>query len=130
MSLTSDLITYIGANSTAFETIEHAWTMQPLDDLPNNTPALLVFPGNEASKPGTAQTCVIQETIKEINIFMVCPVADLETLKDELNSVILGWQYTIRHEPLEHFKGMPQDIKGNHIWYLETFSTVYQRRSS
>lgn len=129
MSLTSDLITYIGANSTAFETIEHAWTMQPLDDLPNTTPALLIFPGNEASKPSIA-SCVIQETIKEVSIFIVCTVDDLETLKEELNRVILGWQYSQNYTPLEHVKSMPQDIKGTHIWYLEIFSTMYQRRSS
>jgi len=130
MSLINDLITYICENSSTFNTIEHAWSMQPFDDPENNAPALLLFPGKQKSSDNRSEICTVQECNKDINIFIIAEISELEAIIDEVNSLVQGWQYNSNHLPMMHLEGDPQEIKGKYIWFLETYTTTYQRRSS
>lgn len=130
MSLITDLIAHIEANSSTFVSVDLAWTMQPFDDPTVNAPAIFIYQGKEESKPSKSDMCVIQESVKEVNVMHVCPIVDGETIQAEINSLVQGWQYNSNHTPLEHKFSEPQEIRGEYMWVLETFLTTYQRRSS
>lgn len=130
MSLITDLITHITTNSSTFNRVEHAWTMEAIDEHTNEVPALFLSHGIETSLEASTSPVVNQQTTKEINIYIVCDSSELESIMSEVNSLVQGWQYDQYHTQMMHKKGLPQDINGKYIWYMETYYTKYHRRSS
>lgn len=124
------LIQRLTDETTSFNTISYSWTMQPFDDPKTNAPALYVFHGDETSYPGSLDNCVSQSSIWEFGIFIIGDHTDLDTLKAEVRSALLGWQFNSECTGLEHKKGVLQHITANYVWWLDMFVTTTNLRGT
>lgn len=126
----NELIAYLQSNTISFKTISYSWEMQPFDDPLNNSPALLVFHGDDDSLPSNLDNCISQESFVEVGIFIISTHAEMDALKTELRAAVLGWQYNVNHTGMEHKKGSLQNITAKYIWWLDTFTTTTNLRGT
>lgn len=118
-----DLITHLGTATTSFETIAHAWMMQPVEDLSEAVPALYLWPGNRSATPEIGTTCPRQEIIKRVNIFIVCPPLSHDDLWVELWDAMVGYQVDQHYEGMAFAEGDTVKIIGNYLWWRDVYQT-------
>ena len=107
---------------------QQAWSMQPVEELSEDTPACFVFPSNESAGGNAFDNAVVQQVSTEWSLMLVCETAQMEALRAEIRGLILGWQATDLHQPLTFSNGQAVDIKGDYIWWRDTyFSSIHIR---
>ncbi len=123
----STLLTQVGAQLSAnlptFETIGLAWTSKPVANFSSELPAAFYFIESIQSEASPYQTEVLQSADYTIAVLVVCAVADLEDLLEELRLALVGFQPTGGSwEQFEHVQGDSLDINESIIWWRESFS--------
>ena len=110
-----------------FKVIEKPYSMNPLENLQVQTPALLFMPGKDTAGETTAQNPVKQMVTRRVHVFILGPVDQIQTLSNLVRPLLIQYRpfgnksYTL----LELEEGAPTDIKGV-MWYVETYRTKYQ----
>ena len=100
---------------------QQAWSMQPVEELSEDTPACFVFPERESADPNQYDTGVLQEISTDWALMIVCETATLEALRSEIRAKVLGWQAGAAYTPMTFATGEAVDIKGDYIWWLERY---------
>lgn len=133
MSISSSIVTMLAANSTIaanFETVGHAWFMEPLDNLPTEIPALFVIPGDDVSARSMFDSFVGQEVGREIGVFTVSHRDEIDERVNDLRAALLGYQWNSYYDLMQHLKGATVKINGEIIWRLDVFTTTTQIRQT
>lgn len=130
MSITS-IITQITDNTTSFKSVSHAYSMTPVEKLKDSTPCVYVYPGDEIAGPNASDNKVNQQVRIEVKCFIVCEFAseNLATLRAELRAALLDFQVVSTGDSIEFSKGSAEDIKGEFIWWLDTYFYTDRYRS-
>lgn len=118
------IITALKAAGTDFVTIDHALSMEPIDNLEVGTPALFLFEGEGKGLDSDGDSCVEQVEVRSVIAFIVCPWVDLETLRDQEKNVIRGYQFKPAQTPLKLASSQTVSIKGEYIWRKDTYTTT------
>ncbi|NIB44816.1 hypothetical protein HBA55_34870 [Pseudomaricurvus alkylphenolicus] len=118
------VIARLKAQASAFKSVEFALDMDPIEDLKEETPAILVWPGEESAAASVHDSAVRQQLQQQIELFIVCDISDIEVRKSEVRQLLLGWQPTTYHNPIELVKGKPQELKASYVWWRETYLTA------
>ncbi len=123
------VINYLVSKGLSFTTIDHAWTMEPVDKLDVPTPMLLVYPGQVGAQPSQFALRVIQDGSEQTVFLIICKSAELKSLEEELRLAFLGYEMSEHHSGMEFVGGAPEGIRGQYIWWKCTFQTQLQYRA-
>lgn len=118
-----ELIAHISGSVPSLINVDHAFTMEAVDELNEQAPAAFLYPGDESGEPSVFDNVTKQRLTLQIIVVLICPIAELTSLKKTLRNKVLGWQFDDDHDPLEFLNAKPVDIKSNHIWWRETYVT-------
>lgn len=120
----SETVTRLQAELANFTTVDHAWNLEPVDDVQAAIPACWAFRGEDDSEPSLDSTaCVTQLSTIQMHVFTVCDWQDLDARRDELMTALIGWEPTADLAPFEHHRGETAKIKGSTVWWLDIFIT-------
>ena len=118
------IITHLQANTTSFPTIQNAWTMEPVEDLSADIPALYVYHGARSADPELGETtCYRQRITKTVHVFIVCEPDDFETLWNEVWTALVGYQVDPWSEGLAFLEGNVVKQTGQHLWWRDTWQS-------
>lgn len=131
MSLISALNNHLKQHTTLFDYekdgiiqkhIEHAWTMEPIEDPENNSPALftLIKDGNASSE---LDMCNSQEIDEYVYLWYVVKHELLEQARNQVYNCILGWQYQPQYTGLSLVDFGVQYLDGVYIEWMEKYAT-------
>lgn len=126
----NELISRIDAQAPSFVGVSQAWTMAPVDDLTTETPLALVYPASDSAGTNTMDIGVVQRITTDWAIFIICPLASLDSLLGELRKALLGWQKEANYDPMTYVGGQAEDIKGDYLWWREVFRSSVHVRST
>jgi hypothetical protein len=118
------IITALKAAVTDFVTIEHAFSMEPVDDLEAKAPAAYLYQGEGKGMDDYADSCVIKREQRSVVVLIVCKWTDLETLRDQTKAVIRGYQYKPEQTPLILASSQTVKIRGEYIWRKDIYTTI------
>lgn len=120
----SELITLLDAAGTDFNTIAHALSTEPVDNLEAGAPANYLYEGSSIGSDGYEDSeCVHLENRTVISL-IVCKWTELETLQAQSRAVIRGYQDNANTTPLLLVSSETIKIKGEYIWRKEIFATM------
>ena len=125
-----DLVAQIATAPLLNGKAQKAWSMQPVDELSEDTPACFIFPERESADPNQYDVDVLQQVHTDWALMIVCEVVVLEALRADIRSKVLGWQASAAHAPLTFISGEAADIKGDYIWWLERYRSSIHVTSS
>jgi hypothetical protein len=111
----------------SFKYVGKAYSMQALEDLQGEVPALLFIPGEDSGAESTGSNPVRQMVVRRVQAWIVADAGSIMTLSNEVRPVLLGYRpFSNRsYSRLEFESGKPFDIKGV-MWYVETYRTQHQ----
>ena len=119
----TELIARLSAAGTGYQTIDHAWDLDLIQDIEAAKPCAYFMPGPSDSE--SSDRLPIQQNHKrQIVVVTICDWADLDSLTTEtgqLYPALLGYQHSNNHTPLEHVKGDVLAIKGRLVWWKDVF---------
>lgn len=124
-----DLVAQIATAPLLNGKAQKAWSMQPVDELSEDAPACFVFPSKESAGGDLLDNTVVQQVATEWSLMIVCEFAVLETLRGQIRDKLLGWQATPQHFPMTFVSGEAVDIKGDYLWWLDTYRSSIHIRS-
>ena len=123
MSLIDQVVTRIDTAATTFVTVKHSWTTKPIEDFDAELPAALPYLDGDTSEPSPYSNETIQPGEVVVSVMLVCEVADLEDLRNELYAALGGWQPTgNKWDVFEHVSGDNQAILGGICWWVERYA--------
>lgn len=120
----SDLIEELQAAVTGYQSVYHAWTLDEIDRLEGDMPFALFIPGAVKSEP-SPQLPIRQRVTEQVIVITICKWEQLADLRRELYGVMLGYQHTEGHTPIEHVSGETNRIAGDIIYWMDSFATQY-----
>lgn len=118
------IIAAITAAGTDFTTIEHAWSLEPVDHLESAAPALYLYEGAGKGLDSDADSCVQNVEVRSVVCLMVCKWASLETLRNQAKAVVRGYQFASTQTPLKLAASETVSINGEYIWRKDTYVTT------
>ncbi|WP_339869076.1 phage tail terminator protein [Pseudohongiella nitratireducens] len=124
------LITYLQANTENFTTIDHAWTTEPVDEVRGLAPALWLFPDEEDTEADGTDYLVSNMLHKDVGIYIVCDISELEARKAELRTAAIGWRAGPSYHDLHLVRGKMLSIKGSLAWWHETYRNAVVLREA
>lgn len=124
------VIARLEAEAASLVTVDHAFFMEPVDDLAAEVPAVYAYPGDEIAARSAHDNVVVQQVTEQIALVIVCPVASFVAIRDEVRGALLGYQPAANLTDLEYVSGKPLDIRGDYLWYRQTYITEYHIRQS
>lgn len=110
--------------------VQHAYSMQPTEDLSEDTPMLYVYPAGEQSEDSDYDGVVIQQSEGSIAVLVVARMSALDAVRDQLLKALIGYQDTAAFSGMVHREGKPLDVRSGYIWWRDVFATSFQRRQS
>lgn len=117
-----DFITYLTNNTESFTTIEHAWTMEPVESINDQVPALYPFRDEDSAAGDGTDKVVARMMTRIIRVQIVCRIADFDALQSELYGAALGWSAGPAFTELAPEGGNMLALKGSLFWWEERFS--------
>lgn len=115
-------------------TVQHAWSMQPVDDesLPDEVPIMAFYRGNEVFSERHGSPCCQRSTAALIAVYIVRHSDETARIKQARNAII-DWQKANDRECLQLYlsddPGMPCgpiSITGQYIWQKDVWMTKYE----
>jgi len=119
--------------TAGFGTIAHALGLDPVDIEESETtlPACYVFSPKEDMSPDDTDGPIVSQMIKRyISIFCVCDYSVLDARKAEIRAVAHGWRFNGDHTLAELVEGELIQIRGDIVWWLDTYVTEVQLRQN
>lgn len=118
------IITALQVAVTDFVTIEHALSMEPLDNLEAEVPAFFALEGEGKGLDSNGDSCVEQVEVRSVVTFIVCKWPDLESLRNQVKGVVRGFQYKPEQTPLKLASSKTVSIKGEYIWRQDVYTAT------
>jgi len=119
------VLTQLADHTDSFITLQNAWTMQAVEDLSVDTPALYVYHGLRSGDPDIGETtCYRQRITKSVCLFIVCEPDDFEGLWNEVWTALTGYRPDPLSEPLRFLEGDTHKQTGQYLWWRD----IYQLR--
>lgn len=115
-------IAHLQANTASFATITHAKDQQPIDDIAAELPLIGVFPGDDQTSEDGAEYLVSKMLNSIIQVHLVCPIENWESLKTELRTAAIGWSAGGEYTDLALVGGNILQLKGGVIWWQERYA--------
>lgn len=109
------------ANDGNFKTINYAFTMDAVDNINSDVPALFVYPLGKKSQPRLTDNRSVQRTDYIFAVQVVCPIETFETRENELYAKLVGEQFGGVTTMTEHIESDVMGIRDPVIWMLNTF---------
>lgn len=103
--------------------VDHAWTMDPVDNFAVDIPAVLLFSGKHTGI-GDADYCQRQTVVIQLNAFVVCTTEELDAVLAALRPALLTLQPDDVLESYSFSEGAPRDIRGELVWWLDQYHTT------
>lgn len=130
----SALATWFEANKPAsVVTVGHAWGIEPVKKLSDVIPAVYFYPGNDEAEDAGYDFVEGAWTTEEVNCAIICEYEDLETLKEEIRELLIGYSAGATYTGLQLAGGAPighgdQKVQGSIIWWNDTYFTNHTVR--
>lgn len=120
----NDFITHLGSNLVNYNRVDHAWDVEPFQDVDaSDMPIALAFLASESSQESNADNRVRQRADRELWVYTICSADQIEARRDELLAAALGWQLSANWDALQHRRGEIRKLAGEYIWWLDVFAT-------
>ena len=107
---------------------------------PTATPAAYVVMLEENPAPSVSEALVIQEVSANIGVILVvrnvtdargaAAQTDMETLRQAVKALLLGWAPAAGVCPLERGPGRLLAFRDGHMWWQDIYKTVFYDRSA
>lgn len=117
------LIDHLRQNAPSFVTITHALSMEPIDDLTEESPAAYLYLGGESASLSDGDGYIAQEVTRTIACFVVGRHDRMMDLRTEIRALILNYQADAYHTPCEFVGGETATINGEYQWWQDTYIT-------
>lgn len=119
----------LGETDANFKTVGPAWTSKPVENFDQETPACWYYLDGMQSEASPYMNETLQPGDFRIAVLIVCPVADIEGLIDEVKAALVGFEPTDgAWEAFEHLDGSALDINNSIIWWRDIYA-VHNLRS-
>jgi hypothetical protein len=105
------------------QTVKQAYTLVPLEDLSEDCPACFVLPIGEEAAQNTGDNYVNQKLTTDWGLFIVCPVTELDTVRQAIRTALLGWTPAGPYDHTVFVRGEIQDLKGQYLWWRDVYRT-------
>lgn len=123
MTLMTQVGTQLSNNLPSFETNAAAWTSKPVANFSSELPAAFHFLESITSEPSPFATEILQPAEYVVTVLIVCAVASIETLAEEVRAAMVGFQPTGGSwEAFEHTQSDSLDINEKIVWWKESFA--------
>lgn len=116
----TQLIARLTAAGTNYNSIQHAWTLDAIDNLNNPMPMALFVPGPLQTE-AAASLPIRQRVTETVVVMTICPWSDLDSLRNQLYSALLGYQHAPQYTELEHKQGEVSRINGSIVQWMDMF---------
>lgn len=124
----ADIIARIQAQCPDIETVEEAWFAAPLEDLGAELPAAMIYLQKE-DPLGPANTLQPKQPTRwTYGVWLVCNRDQFREQRKSISDALFSYQPTEHTNPMEYQGGALQDIKGDLIWWLESWSYDTHKR--
>lgn len=118
----ASLIDTLVAANTGYRTVEHAWTLDAIDQLRDPMPYAIFVPGPINSDPSPSLP-IRQRSSETVLVVTICLWGELEGLRNQLYQTLLGYQHAPEYTELEHRQGEVQRINGSIVHWVDIFAT-------
>lgn len=118
----NELITHLIANTSNFTSIDHAWTLEPVDNVNDKIPILYVFAGEDTAGESADDNLVAKMLTHVTHIYIVCAIADLDARKTELREAAMGWSAGTNYTDLALISGRVIGLKGGVVWWEDLYA--------
>lgn len=115
------LMDRLTASDTGYNHIQHAWTLDMLDQLDEPMPIALFVPGPIRSEPSESLP-LRQRVTENVAVMTICAWQDLDTLRSQLYGALIGYQHAPEYTELEHVSGEVNRINGTVVQWMDMFS--------
>ncbi len=107
------------------DSIEYAWDSEPTEIKRDDLPKLFTFPGDEATADDGTSDIVSRRLQREAHIYLVCQIDDLEDLKTETRSAVIGWNPGAAdgYDDMQLVSGRMVNLKGGVVWWEDIYTT-------
>lgn len=107
-----------------FATVRAAYSMDPLDNVQHETPALYAWVGSETAGDNEADGNVVDQQVQHVvSCYVVCEYHRLAEIRASLRAAICGWQPDEDHNPFAFAGGAVTKIDGATYWWRDDFYT-------
>lgn len=110
------------------KTIQHAWFMDAIENLEEETPALFVYPGPEKAHESELDNFISQQVEGGLVVFIVTRHNQRNAIRQQVQQALLGWQTTPYHNGLQFVEGDRRDASQRHIWWRDVYSDQFHIR--
>lgn len=124
------VIDHFGSLTHSFVEVKHAWSMAPVEDLADETPLLLLLPGQITPGANSADNAVIQRVTEQLICLTVCKHTELDALRTQVVQALLGMQISQYHDAFEYAGGNTEGLHGQYIWWRDVFTTRVEYRKT
>lgn len=129
MSLMQQVGAQLTGNLPSFATVTAAWTSKPIANFDTELPAALYYLDGIQSEASPYMNETIQPGDFRVAVLIVCPVASIEALIEELRAGLVGFEPTGgAFEAFEHVSGDTLDISEAIIWWRDLFAVRNYRQ--
>lgn len=122
------IIEHIRSQCPELITVDEAWFAAPLEDLDAEIPAAMPYLQKE-DPLGPANTLQPKQPTRwTYGVWLVCYRHQFRDQRAALSHAIFGYQPDEHTNPMEYQGGALQDIKGDLVWWLESWSYDTHKR--
>lgn len=129
----TQLVTDAGASLPAGWSVEWAWTMAPIEaeEISGKVPFLTLYQGSETFAARMGTPCFQTALFSAVIAVTLCHKAELSARLFESRKALLGWQASPNDQNAKLFMSHtpdacgPVQIKGEYIWWQDTYLTTY-----
>lgn len=116
----AQLIARLEAAGTDYDTIQHAWSLDVVDNLNTPMPMAILIPGPAQTEP-SASLPIRQRVTETVVVMTICPWNELDALRSQLYSALLGYEHAQEYTELEHRNGEVSRINGSVVQWMDMF---------
>lgn len=128
--VTDLIIERLRAACPSLRTVDEAWFASPIDDLDTEIPAAMPYLSSDDMTSNAETTRPVQQISQSYGLFIVAPRDVFKSVRKEIRQALFGYQVGQYHNPIQYGEGRQVDLKGQYIWWHETWTlTTHYRRS-
>lgn len=132
----SEVVARINSETTILNTpAALAWTKDPVDAFEQEVPTCLVYPAQQFSSQSRDSPVCRQEIQLSVVCLIVTRTDVMGEVIKQIRDAILGWQvapeysiFKFTHQNIPY--GVPLDIKGEYMWWQDTYQAEYLHRTT
>ncbi|WP_447556426.1 phage tail terminator protein [Vreelandella sp. EE22] len=122
--ITPLIIERLKAQCPGFAYVDEAWFSKPVDDYDKDTPAALVYIGEDAGA-APSELNGRQAVTTTYGVFIVCERGDtFRAQRHEVREALFGWQPPGTNGVMAYHGGEMAEIRGRYVWWREFWKVV------